>query len=172
MRQQSRPDFRDVPEARRRNMAAVRGKDTKPEIIIRRLLHAIGYRYRLHDVRLPGRPDLVFPSRKAVVEVRGCWWHRHGCSNSAAPKTRTEWWTQKLDRNVARDEANKSAMEAAGWRVFVAWECDIRRDPTGTIGPLMEFLGPPGRGRRNEDAWRIGETWYGADSKPERALGE
>lgn len=84
-----------VSDARRRNMQAVRAKDTKPEMVVRRLLHGLGYRYRLHDPRLPGRPDLVFPSRRAVIEVRGCFWHRHPdplCKNAVLPATRGEWW--------------------------------------------------------------------------------
>jgi DNA mismatch endonuclease Vsr len=140
-----RPDFGDVPEARRRNLSAVKGKDTRPELLIRRGLHALGYRYRLHVRELPGRPDLVFPSRRAVVEVRGCFWHRHGCcANSVLPKTRREWWEQKLAGNVARDAANEAALAAAGWRLLVVWECDVRGDLPATLERVREFLGPPG----------------------------
>jgi DNA mismatch endonuclease Vsr len=141
--QPPRPDFSDVPEGRRRNLSAVRGKDTTPELLIRRGLHALGYRFRLHDRSLPGRPDIVFPTRRAAVEIRGCFWHRHGCVNSVLPKTRAEWWKQKLNGNVVRDAANETALRAAGWRLMVVWECDVRSDLAGTIERLKNFLGPP-----------------------------
>ena len=133
----------EVPEGRRRNMAAIRGKNTKPEMAVRRALHALGYRYRLHESGLPGRPDLTFPARKAAVEIRGCFWHRHGCANSTLPKTRAEWWDQKLARNVARDQANSVALVAAGWRLHVMWECDIRADLANSLTHVRRFLGPP-----------------------------
>lgn len=125
-------------------MAAIKGKNTKPEMTIRRALHAQGYRYRLHDRRLPGRPDLVFPSRRAAIEIRGCFWHQHGCANSRIPKTRVEWWERKLAGNVARDEANATALNASGWRLCVVWECDIRRDVSECLKRVRDFLGPPG----------------------------
>ena len=143
-----RPSFADVPDTRRRNLSAVRGKDTKPELIIRRLLHAAGYRYRLHAKYLPGKPDIVLPGRRAVVDVRGCFWHRHPdptCKNAVSPTARAEWWAAKLAGNVARDEANRAALEAAGWRVFVVWECEIHQSPNALISRLRESLGPPRR---------------------------
>lgn len=136
----TRPSFLDVPDARRRNLAAVKAKDTKPELVLRRALHRRGYRFRLHDGQLPGRPDLVFPGRRAVIEVRGCFWHLHGCSNSVLPKTRRDWWAAKLKANVARDEANVATLRAAGWRVLVVWECDIRRDVAGVVSTAVDFL--------------------------------
>lgn len=147
-RKMLRPDFDDVPEARRRNLAAVKGKNTRPELLVRRSLHGLGYRFRLHDRLLPGRPDIVFPARKAAVEIRGCFWHRHGCTNSVLPRTRAAWWEQKLAKNVARDAANESALRAAGWRLMVVWECDIRRDLPATLGRLCRFLGPPRTSKR------------------------
>lgn len=143
-------DGQSIPESRRRNMQAIRGKDTKPELVVRRLLHGMGYRYRLHDRRLPGTPDLVFPSRKAVVEVRGCFWHRHGdpgCPNSKLPATRREWWEAKLEGNVARDARNVAALEALGWRVLVLWECRIHRSARTEARAAARFLGPSGRKR-------------------------
>jgi DNA mismatch endonuclease Vsr len=128
-------------------MSAIRGTDTKPEMVLRRLLFAAGYRYRLHDRSLPGRPDLVFPGRRAAVEVRGCFWHWHGCANSVLPKTRREWWEQKLAGNTARDEANAAALMAAGWRLLVVWECEVRADPGRIAAKIVAFLGPPGAGK-------------------------
>lgn len=145
-----RPDFADVPEARRRNLAAVRAADTKPEMLVRQGLHQMGYRYRLHDRRLPGRPDLVFSRRKAVVFVHGCFWHQHnapGCTNSVAPKTRKEWWQQKLEANRTRDAATTAALEADGWRCEAVWECETRRDLPAVLERLRDFLGPPGMER-------------------------
>jgi DNA mismatch endonuclease Vsr len=139
-----RPAFDDVPEARRRNMAAIKGKNTKPELAIRKALHALGYRFRLHDQRLPGRPDLVFRSRRAAVEVRGCFFHRHGCANSVLPRTRRDWWERKLSGNVARDADNEAALAAAGWRLLVVWECDVRRNLPDVLELIRAFLGPPG----------------------------
>ncbi|TLU71227.1 very short patch repair endonuclease [Lichenicoccus roseus] len=138
-----RPDFADVPDARRRNLAAVKAKDTKPELLIRRGLFAMGYRFRLHDRQLPGRPDIVFPGRRSAVEVRGCFWHRHGCANSVVPKTRTEWWTQKLDGNVERDRTNAISLEAAGWRLLVVWECEVRQNLGDVLGHIRDFLAAP-----------------------------
>jgi DNA mismatch endonuclease Vsr len=141
---QARPTFDDVSPARRKNMAAIRGKNTKPELAIRRLLHAMGYRYRLHVADLPGRPDLVFPSCRAVVEIRGCFYHVHGCSNSVMPKTRTEWWSAKLAGNVERDRRNLAALEEAGWRVIVVWECEVRRDAATAAARVASLIGPKG----------------------------
>lgn len=146
LRQQpQRPDFSDVPEGRRRNLSAVRSRDTKPELLVRRGLHGLGYRYRLQDPRLPGRPDIVLAARRIAIEVRGCFWHRHGCANSVLPRTRSEWWEQKLARNVARDAANAAAIVSAGWRLCIVWECELRRDLAGTLERLCAFLGPPHR---------------------------
>lgn len=142
-----RPDFSDVSDARRRNMAAVRAKNTKPELLVRQGLHRMGYRYRLHDRRLPGSPDLVFPGRRAVIFVHGCFFHQHpdpACRNAALPKTRREWWEQKLATNRARDAAVIAALKAAAWRCEVVWECETRRDPSAVIARLHRFLGPPG----------------------------
>jgi DNA mismatch endonuclease Vsr len=129
---QVRPAFDDVPDARRRNLAAVKGKDSTPELIVRRALHAMGYRFRLHRRDLPGTPDIVFAGRRAIVEVRGCFWHRHPdptCRNAVLPRVRADWWAEKLARNVARDARNLAALRDAGWDVLVLWECEIAASP-------------------------------------------
>lgn len=108
-------------------MAAIRGKNTKPELTVRRALHAAGLRYRLHRKDLPGRPDIVLASRKAVVFVHGCFWHHHGCSNSVWPKVRELFWRTKILGNIARDRRNRRELRRMGWRVFVVWECDVRK---------------------------------------------
>jgi DNA mismatch endonuclease Vsr len=138
-----RPGFEDVPQARRRNMAAIRGRDTGPELRVRRLLHALGYRYRLQRRDLPGRPDIVFPGRRKAIFVHGCFWHRHGCRNSVLPKARAEWWAQKLGRNVERDRVAVAALEALGWSVLTVWECEAKDEPR-VSDSVQRFLGPPG----------------------------
>ncbi len=108
-------------------MRAVKGKDTTPELVVRRLTHALGFRYRLHDANLPGKPDLVFPARKKVIFVHGCFWHWHNCKRGRRmPKTRSEYWTQKLARNVQRDRRHRVTLKRAGWDVLVIWECQTR----------------------------------------------
>lgn len=115
-----------TPEQRQLNMSRIRGKDTKPEMLIRRGLHARGLRYRLHDRSLPGRPDLVFPKHHTAVFIHGCFWHAHGCPLSKLPATRQDFWRTKLAANVARDREAVDALQAAGWRVLVIWECALR----------------------------------------------
>ncbi len=110
-------------------MGLVRHKDTKPELCVRRFLHAAGLRYRLHDKGLPGKPDIVFPSRRVVVFVHGCFWHRHSeptCKLARLPKTKLDFWRPKLDGNAERDARNVAALEAGGWRVVVVWECQTK----------------------------------------------
>lgn len=111
-------------------MRAVRSRDTGPEMAVRRLLHGLGYRYRLHRADLPGRPDLVFPGRRRVIFVHGCFWHGHGCPRGArVPKANRDYWLGKIARNVARDAAACAALAAAGWGVAVVWECELRDRP-------------------------------------------
>lgn len=107
-------------------MAGIRGKDTKPELIIRRGLHARGFRYRLHDGKLPGKPDLVFSSRQAVILIHGCFWHGHDCDLFRWPGSRIEFWREKITRNRERDACNLDQLAAAGWRVLVLWECSLK----------------------------------------------
>ena len=110
-------------------MARVRGKDTKPELLVRRAMHAAGLRYRLHDRRLPGSPDLVFPGKRAALFVHGCFWHRHddpSCKLARLPKSRIDFWEPKLEGNRLRDLRHVAELEAAGWKVLVAWECELK----------------------------------------------
>ena len=131
----------DPPSAARSAlMSRVRGKDTKPELVVRRVAHAIGYRFRLHRKDLPGRPDLVFPSKRKVIFVHGCFWHRHpGCRMASTPKTRTAFWKEKFDRNIHRDAVAVEALEGANWKVLVLWECETR-DKEGLETRLRQFL--------------------------------
>jgi len=116
-------------QTRSRMMAGIRGKDTKPELVLRRSLHALGFRYRLHAKGIPGKPDLVLPKYKTVIFVHGCFWHRHpGCRYTSIPTTRPEFWASKFSANVARDSAVRSALLLAGWRVATIWECALRTE--------------------------------------------
>lgn len=116
-----------TPEQRSWNMSRIRGRDTKPEILVRSLLHRIGFRFRLHRRDLPGTPDIVLPKHRAVVFVHGCFWHRHpGCRYAYTPKSRVDFWTQKFAANVKRDAKTRRALEQAGWQVLVVWECELR----------------------------------------------
>ena len=117
--------FEDVEPLRRRIMSAVRGRDTKPEMIVRRLLHSMNYRYRLHRKDLPGSPDIVFATRRKAIFVHGCFWHRHcGCAKATSPRTRAAFWTEKFDRNVERDRLAERRLADMGWRSLVVWECE------------------------------------------------
>lgn len=123
-------------KTRSRMMGLIRGKDTKPELRVRRLAHALGYRFRLHCKKLPGTPDLVFPGRKAVILVHGCFWHRHpGCSSCTNPGSNVEFWADKFVRNIERDQLVCRELRAKGWRVLVVWECE-----TGNISLLGKRL--------------------------------
>ena len=114
-------------EARSRMMSGIRAKDTKPELVVRKALHAAGFRFRLHRRDLPGVPDVVLPKWKVAIFTHGCFWHLHkGCRNSRLPASRTEFWEKKLMRNVERDRDNIEALLVAGWRVLVVWECATR----------------------------------------------
>lgn len=111
-------------------MSRIHSKNTTPELFVRSLLHRNGFRFRLHVKSLPGCPDIVMPKYHIAMFVNGCFWHMHGCSNSRIPKTRSEWWKEKLESNVRRDEINYSALMSMGWKVIVVWECEIRRVST------------------------------------------
>jgi DNA mismatch endonuclease (patch repair protein) len=139
-------------EDRSHRMALIHGKDTKPEMIVRRLAHRLGYRFRLHHKRLPGHPDLAFPGRKAVVLTHGCFWHRHAdpdCSLARLPKSRLDFWLPKLESNRRRDDENRSRLEAMGWRVLAIWECELR-ELDAVTKRLVEFLGPRGDARNGK----------------------
>lgn len=134
----------DIVDARTRSrmMSGIRGKDTHPEVLLRRALHARGFRYRLHVRGLPGRPDLVLPKYGAVILVHGCFWHRHaGCRYATVPKTRAEFWNAKFRRNIERDRLDHRALLDAGWRVATVWECALRKDRReSTVEALAEWL--------------------------------
>lgn len=116
-----------LPAARSKVMARVRSKHTRPELMVRRLTHAMGYRYRLHGNDLPGRPDLVFRSAKKVIFVNGCFWHRHNaCALARLPKSRVEFWLPKLEKNRVRDIRNRRALARRGWKVLTVWECQLK----------------------------------------------
>lgn len=116
-----------TPEQRSKNMASIRSKDTKPEKKVRSLVHSLGYRYRLHQKDLPGKPDLVFRSRRKLIFIHGCYWHMHDCPNGRViPKTNTDFWQAKRKSNKKRDMANLKALKLEGWKVLVIWECGIK----------------------------------------------
>lgn len=111
------------------NMSRIKGKDTKPEIVVRKFLFSKGLRYRLYDKKLPGKPDIVLPKYKTVIFVHGCFWHGHeNCKYFSIPKTRTEWWTEKIMKNKANDEKNEAALVALGWKVIEVFECELKKD--------------------------------------------
>ncbi|WP_285011094.1 very short patch repair endonuclease [Pedobacter faecalis] len=115
-------------ETRSYNMSKIRGKNTKPEMLVRKFLHAQGFRYRLHVKDLPGKPDIVLPKYKTVIFVHGCFWHGHeGCRYYVVPKTRTEWWQAKINGNINKDLSVKALLINAGWSVIEVWECDLKK---------------------------------------------
>lgn len=128
-------------ERRSANMRQIRSENTAPELLLRRMLHRLGYRFRLHRKDLPGKPDLVFPSRRKVIFVHGCFWHQHSaCKEGRVPQSRREYWEPKLSRNQARDAASQTLLEGQGWRFLVVWECELR-DTTAALRIVMRFLG-------------------------------
>jgi DNA mismatch endonuclease (patch repair protein) len=129
------------PARRSENMRRIRSKDTAPELQVRRLVHALGYRYRLHDKSLPGKPDIVFRSRKSVIFVHGCFWHLHpNCNEARIPSTRQDYWIPKLTRNSERDRAHTRKLRRLGWRVLKLWECELKSTEKLTR-KLTRFLG-------------------------------
>lgn len=132
--------FENVDPGRRRIMSAIRSRDTKPEKRVRSALHAAGYRYRTHATWLPGKPDVAFPKRRVAIFIHGCFWHAHvGCRNSAIPRTRTAYWSDKLSRNVQRDAASTEQLRGLGWQVVIIWECEL---PEAWMDRLTAILGP------------------------------
>lgn len=131
------------PRERSERMSRVRGRDTKPEMKVRRLVHAMGYRYRLHRGDLPGKPDLVFPGRKKVIFVHGCFWHRHPdkkCKLARLPKSRLDFWKPKLEGNQRRDHQTQNRLRELGWEFLVVWECEMR-DKELLENKIRTFLG-------------------------------
>jgi DNA mismatch endonuclease (patch repair protein) len=130
-------------------MAAIRAKDTKPEIVVRRALYSIGFRFRLHVPALPGRPDIVMKKLGVIVQVKGCFWHGHRCLKGRIPGTNTRYWRAKISGNRARDRRNERRLRALGWRVTTVWECMVRRSRGGTlIRFLRGTIGAPRAQRR------------------------
>ena len=134
----------DVVDAatRSRMMAGIRGRDTKAEIVLRKALHAAGFRFRLHARKLPGRPDVVLPKWNAAILVHGCFWHRHpGCRYASTPATRPDFWAEKFAGNVERDARNHTRLTALGWRVATVWECSLRKDSLDTsVNALTQWI--------------------------------
>jgi DNA mismatch endonuclease (patch repair protein) len=138
------------PATRSRMMAGIKGKDTKPEMAIRRMLHAAGFRFRLHDMRFPGRPDLVLPKYRAVVFVHGCFWHGHqNCLMFRLPKSRADFWEKKISQNKSRDERYVTQLLGIGWRVLIIWECATkgasRKSPENLLREIEAFLNDQSR---------------------------
>lgn len=132
-----------TPTERSARMALIKGKDTGPELKVRRLVHRMGFRYRLHRKGLPGKPDMVFPGRKAVIFIHGCFWHQHpdaNCKLARQPKSRADFWKPKLEANRARDERHREALASSGWRVLELWECQLG-DSGRLAGTIRDFLG-------------------------------
>jgi len=119
-------------------MSGIKGRDTKPELMLRRGLHASGFRYRLNVRDLPGRPDIVFPGRRAVLFAHGCFWHGHDCHLFVWPKTREEWWREKIERNRVVDRRAADALKSAGWRVGVVWECALKGKARRPVDAIIE----------------------------------
>lgn len=139
------------PEVRSRMMASIRGRDTQPELIVRRYLHNLGFRYRIAPRDLPGKPDLVLRKHGAAVFVHGCFWHSHqGCRLATVPATRTAFWEEKLMANRTRDHLQQAKVRAAGWRIAVVWECALKSDREAALSSLAAFL------RSEQDAIEIG----------------
>lgn len=132
-----------TPAQRSERMSRIRSKDSRAEMIVRRLAHALGYRYRLHQGNIPGKPDLVFAGQRKVIFVHGCFWHRHDCSLGRLPKSKLDFWLPKLEKNRLRDTANREALKALGWECLIIWECEVN-DRDALKARLVGFL------RRNE----------------------
>src|SRR5258708_4206883 len=127
-------------EQRSAIMRRVRSADTGPELRVRRMIHHLGLRFRLHDKTLPGKPDLVFAGRMQVIFVHGCYWHQHSCAESKRPATNKRYWNKKLDRNVERDKMNLRLLRGQGWKVLTVWECELRK-PARLERRLLRFFG-------------------------------
>jgi DNA mismatch endonuclease, patch repair protein len=141
---------RVTKEKRSWMMSRVKGRDTAPERAVRTVLHKMGFRFRLHDKKLPGKPDLIFPARCKVIFVHGCFWHGHSCGRGALPSTNRAFWKEKISANKSRDKHNRIALTNAGWDSLVVWECEVRSD-TNLADRMASFLradSQPARRRR------------------------
>jgi DNA mismatch endonuclease (patch repair protein) len=148
--------MKESPEERSRIMRTVKGQDTGPELAIRRLIHSMGYRFRLHRADLPGKPDLVFPRLRKVIFVHGCFWHGHSCARGdRLPVNNRDYWTRKIARNKERDKKTPLALRALGWKSLQVWECELR-DVSSLKKRLKSFLGARPNIARTEARLRIG----------------
>ena len=129
-----------TPEQRRFNMSRIKSKNTKPELLVRKWLWSRGYRYRLHRKDLPGTPDIVFPGKRKVVFVHGCFWHKHDCKYFKWPRTNREFWEKKINENVRRDQKNYQELLASGWDFFIVWECELKNEISLVLSKLENFL--------------------------------
>lgn len=128
-------------EKRSWNMSRIKGKNTKPELLLRSLLHRNGFRFRLHDKKLPGKPDIVLPRYKTVIFVNGCFWHRHsGCKYAYTPKSRQEFWSKKFESTVKRDKEKEDKLRRKGWNVIVVWECELKRNGNDVISRVSSRI--------------------------------
>lgn len=122
-------------------MSRIKGRDTKPELVIRSMLHRLGFRFKLSDRSLPGRPDIVLPKYKVVIFINGCFWHRHsGCKHATTPKSRAEFWNDKFEQNQERDKKNLTALKKSGWMPITVWECEIKTDATAAVSRIIDVL--------------------------------
>jgi DNA mismatch endonuclease (patch repair protein) len=136
-----------TPEKRSAIMRAIRSKNTKPEIILRRQLFQRGFRFRLHDNRLAGKPDITFPKYKFAIQVRGCFWHGHSCIDGHIPKSRSQYWIEKIEGNQRRDRLNDKRLRRMGWRLYVAWECEcLGKKLPATLKRILKYLKSEGEG--------------------------
>lgn len=130
-----------TPEKRSWNMSRIKGKDTKIEVEVRKYLFSKGYRFRKNDKRYPGKPDIVLPKYHVAIFVHGCFWHRHeGCKDATTPKTRTEFWLEKFDKNVKNDQIKQEKLRELGWKVIVIWECELKRSFQETMDKVEKEL--------------------------------
>ena len=145
------------PEQRSYNMSRIRSGNTKPEMVVRRFLFANGFRYRIHDNRLPGKPDIVLPKYKTVIFIHGCFWHGHeGCRYFSIPKTRTEWWREKINRNRSNDQKNIELIKNKHWKVITIYECRLRTAYLSeTLSDLIREISGNSDGRDSDDSIRI-----------------
>ena len=132
---------RTLTSKRSLNMQKIKSKNTKPELVVRKMLFSKGYRFKIHDKKLPGKPDIVLPKYNTIINIHGCYWHYHGCNRSSIPKTRTSYWINKLENNKKRDFQNKRKLLRMGWRVVDIWECTLKKkDLKNTINKLERMI--------------------------------
>ncbi len=155
-----------TPEKRSWLMGRIRSANTKPELVLRSLLHRCGYRFSLRRKDLPGKPDIVLRKYRTVIFVHGCFWHRHpNCIQASEPKTRPEFWNEKFARNVARDRRNREELAARGWQVLVVWECELRKDPLAILEQVLGTLQPQAATLSYDDLPDRREVWRVAEEK-------